>query len=97
MVIHTAKLWGWQDDSLTAKKRAKIARAACRQVAYDAGYQHPLSHVMVKVWHEALIKFISEGGNPMEALTPTYKGSKSYCDTIEGTCHTKSFDFYFFL
>ena len=95
MVIHTAKLWGWQDASLSGWERAKIARAAWKQVAYDAGYKHPLSHSQMKLWHEALIKFISEGGNPMEALSPNYKGSKSYCDTIEGTCHSKCFDFYF--
>jgi hypothetical protein len=29
MVVFTAKLWGWQDPSLTKRQRMKIAMAAC--------------------------------------------------------------------
>ena len=34
MIITTAKLWGWEDDSLSSKRRVRIARAVCKQVAY---------------------------------------------------------------
>ena len=39
MILFTAKLWGWQDPSLTKRKRMRIAMAACRQVAYDYGHR----------------------------------------------------------
>ena len=43
MIITTAKLWGWEDDSLCPKQRIRIARAVCKQVAYDHGYE-PVSY-----------------------------------------------------
>ena len=45
LVLHIAKLWGWKDESLHPRRRMKIARATCTQVAYDFGYAKPLSAV----------------------------------------------------
>ena len=39
MIVTTAKLWGWEDDLLNPKRRVRIARAVCKQVAYDHGYE----------------------------------------------------------
>ena len=50
MIITTAKLWGWEDDSLSSKRRVRIARAVCKQVAYDHGYERPITHNMLSKW-----------------------------------------------
>ncbi len=38
LVIHTAMRWGWRDPFLTQSRRLEIAKAACRQVAFDRLY-----------------------------------------------------------
>ena len=38
MILHTAIMWGWNDPVNTVAMHRKIAKAACRQIAYNFGY-----------------------------------------------------------
>ena len=83
-VLHTAKVWGWQDESLDGRKRMKIARAACHQVAYDFGYEMPFSAAQLKAWDKLLQQQVNEGVAPEDASSPRHAGRRKYCDIIEG-------------
>lgn len=88
MCLFTAKRWGWKDPAIHCKKRKRIARAACRQVAYDYGYATELSSSMLPQWEGRLHSAIDTGAvdsssshpNP---LSPRHCGKQSYCDMIE--------------
>ena len=82
LVIHTATLWGYHDPAIPYKYRCNIAKAACRQVAYDHGYAHTLAHTQLPNWHARMIHSIS-GGESSDPLSPSHCGSKSYIKTIE--------------
>ena len=84
LVLHIAKLWGWKDESLHPRRRMKIARAACTQVAYDFGYAKPLSAVRLRFWESILNNAIADGTS-QEPLSPQNGGSIKYCDKIEST------------
>ena len=62
MVVHCAILWGWRDPCRTYGDRLRIAKAACKLVAYDLGYEKPLAHTQ-------LPHFIFTGGVPISLFT----------------------------
>ena len=82
MVIHTAIMWGWRDPYLTTSRRELIAKAACRQVAYDMGYPVPLAHTRLASWY-GLINATITGGENRDPLSPSQSGRTTYIDTIE--------------
>ena len=86
MILSTAKLWGWLDDTLESRRRVRIARAACRQVAYDHGYKQPITHSMIMSWEETLCDAVTHGTTNVanDILSPKVGGSKQYLDSIEG-------------
>jgi hypothetical protein len=61
LVIHTAQRWGWRDPFLTQSRRLEIAKAACRQVAFDLGYTRPLAHSRLPYWYASLGDAIDSG------------------------------------
>ena len=84
MVIHTAILWGWRDPFLTEKARLRIAKAACRLIAYDMGYPGPLAYTRLPYWYgeinEAILK-----GEDRDPISPSHCGRESYVSEIERT------------
>ena len=85
MILFTAKRWGWKDPLYTARFRKRIARAACRQIAYDHGYAQAFSHNALPAWEGRLNNAIDEGlavssENP---LSPRHCGSTKYVAMIE--------------
>jgi len=82
MVIHTAIMWGWRDPCLTTSRREFIAKAACRQVAYDMGYPVPLVHTRLASWY-GLINSTIAGGENRDPLSPSQSGRTTYIDIIE--------------
>ena len=83
LILHTAKLWGWKDDSLHSKRRMRIARAVCRQVSYDYGYKNTFSAAMLPSWESKLMNAL-DNGNSQQPLSPAHCGTVSYCKRIEG-------------
>ena len=60
MAVTTATLWGWNDQNNNFARRQEIAKAACKQVAYDFGIQSAVSkqHFMCRNHHDALAKSV---------------------------------------
>ena len=96
MALFTAKRWGWKDPAIHCKKRKRIARAACRQVAYDYGYATELSSSMLPQWEGRLHVAIDTGlgtevdpssslssSSSPNPLSPRHCGKQSYCEMIE--------------
>ena len=44
LACFTANKWGYKDKSNTHRRVNLIGKAACRQVAYDCGFQNPLAY-----------------------------------------------------
>jgi len=63
MILFTAKVWGWQDPSLTKRERMRIAMAACKQVAYDYGHRKTLGYTRLPIWEAEVNKAIATGMN----------------------------------
>ena len=82
MCINTAILWGWRDPVLTNKQRCRIAKAACRQVAYNFGYRKPLGSSQMPAWYGMLNRAILSGESS-DPLSPSFCLRKSYIDSIE--------------
>ena len=82
MILFTAKLWGWQDPSLTKRERMRISMAACRQVAYDYGHCKTPGYTMLPKW-EAEVNASIATGIKQDPLSPHHSASTSYCDKIE--------------
>jgi hypothetical protein len=80
LVIHTAMRWGWRDPFLTQSRRLEIAKAACRQVAFDLGYTAPLAHSRLPFWYGNLSEAIASGENLIDndPVSPSHCGSTSY-------------------
>jgi hypothetical protein len=87
LVIHTAMRWGWRDPFLTQSRRLEIAKAACRQVAFDLGYTAPLAHSRLPFWYGNLSEAIDSGENLIDEdpVSPSHCGKTSYVETLEGT------------
>ena len=85
MALKTAELWGWKDDSLDGRRRMRIAKAACRQVAYDFGYEKTFTGSRLTVWELSLADGISIGTTQKSLCSPENGGSEAYVDKIEGT------------
>jgi hypothetical protein len=87
LVIHTAQRWGWRDPFLTQLRRLEIAKAACRQVAFDLGYSRPLAHSRLPYWYVSLGDAIDSGENliDIDPVSPSHCGSTSYVQTVEET------------
>ena len=81
-VVHLATYWGYRDPNLTANERMRISVAACRQVAYDRGFQKPLAHTQVSKWFCCLDSSLKEG-KKLDPLSPSILGKKSYVQKIE--------------
>ncbi len=62
--------------------RRDIAKAACRQVAYDLGYFKSLAHTQLPSWCAKLVKQVT-GGESSDPLSPSHSGSCSYIKSIE--------------
>ena len=82
LVIHTAMRWGWRDPFLTKSRRLEIAKAACRQVAFDRGFTSPLAHSRLPYWYGCLSDAIDLGENS-DPVSPSHCGKTSYVETIE--------------
>lgn len=54
LVLHTTKLWGWQDDLLNSRIRIKIACAMCCQIAYNHNYGTAFSAARLSAWDSIL-------------------------------------------
>lgn len=83
MVIRTAILWGWRDPCLAYKRRQEIAKAACRQVAYDLGYKQPLAHAQLPYWYGRLQDAFATGADQEDPVSPSQCGRQSYVQDIE--------------
>ena len=62
--------------------REFIAKAACRQVAYNMGYAVPLAHTQLASWY-GLINSTITGGENRDPLSPSQSGWTTYIDMIE--------------
>lgn len=82
MVLHTAIMWGWRDACLTRTRREYIAKAACRQVAYDLGYSVSLASSRLPLWYGSINDAITEGENA-DPLLPSMSGRPKYLEAIE--------------
>ena len=80
--------WGWLDNTLELRRRVCIARAVCRQVAYDHGYEQPITHSMILSWEKSLGDAVTNGSENVanDVLSPIVGCSKRYFDSIEGMC-----------
>jgi hypothetical protein len=81
--LQYALLWGYANVYLSPSERRKIAKAACRLVAYDHGYQQPLAHNMMPAWEGQLRDVLEKGEESESCTTPKHAGSKSYVSQIE--------------
>ena len=82
MALHTANLWGWRDPCITRSRREFIAKAACRQVAYDLGYSVSLAPSRLPLWYGSLNDAITTGENA-DPLSPSMSGRSAYIDSME--------------
>ena len=82
LALHTAIKWGWRDPCLTRTRRNYIAKAACRQVAYDLGYSVCLAASRLPFWYGSLNDSIINGENA-DPLSPSQCGTSKYLETIE--------------
>ena len=82
IALHTANMWGWRDPYLTTKRRAYIAKAACRQVPYDFGFATTLAHTMLPAWY-GMVNDAITGGENTDPLSPSMSASPKYLDAIE--------------
>ena len=93
MVLFTAKRWGWSDPTITQKRRQRIARAACIQIAYDYGYQKELASSQLEKWEILLNKSIGNGvSSRTNPLSPLHSGAKTYTSEIEKAYPVEEFD-----
>ena len=67
---------------MTFSRRESIARAACRQVAYDLGYSRALAHTSLPIWYGSINDLVSTGENP-DPLSPSHAGSSKYLEAID--------------
>ena len=61
----------------------QIARAVCRQVSYDYGYENIFSADMLPSWESKVMNAL-DNGNSQQPLSPAHGGTVSYCKRIEG-------------
>ena len=82
LVLHTASLWGYRDPTIPCNTRRDIAKAACRQVAYDLGYFKALAHTQLPSWYAKVSSQVT-GGESSDPLSPSHSGRNSYISNIE--------------
>ena len=69
------------------KRRVRIARAVCKQVAYNHGYEQPITHTninMLSKWEQSLRNAVMNGSENVanDVLSPQVGGLKQYLDMI---------------
>lgn len=67
---------------MTHSRRNFIAKAACRQVAYDLGYKAPLAATRLPYWYGSLNVAIADGEN-QDPVSPSRSGSRKYTDDLD--------------
>lgn len=82
IVLHTAVQWGYHDPLLTNSARQRIAKAACRQVAYDYGFRNVLAVTRMPAWFGELRMALTHGDST-DPLSPSHSGKKGYMDSID--------------
>ena len=82
LVLHTGIMWGRHDPCLTVARRNEIARAACRQVAYDLGYSAPFAYSRLPVWYGMLNTAILDG-EKIDSLSPSRTDRPNYITKLE--------------
>ena len=88
LVLFTALRWGWENNKLTSKEKIHIAKAACRQVAYDCGFKKCLAYSQLPKWKATIDDVIDGKGEVTVDTNPLSKkhiGSIKYVDKIEKT------------
>lgn len=84
--VHYALLWGWHDSYNTVSRRAYIAEAACKMVAYDMGFQRKLASTQLPIWYAKIYRAMLTGEDADDPISPSYCGKKTYLDEIDKNC-----------
>ena len=58
------------------KRRVRIACAVCKQVAYNHGYERPITHNMLSKWEQSLQNAVMNGSENVanDVLSPQVGG-----------------------
>jgi hypothetical protein len=84
-VLQIAYLWGYKSYHLSWKQRQRIAKAACRLVAYDCAFQQSLAASPVPAWDKCLQNSLQTGEDTDKAVSPRHAGSTSYITRIKSS------------
>lgn len=84
MIMFTAKRWGWNSSLHTNAEDQRIARASCRQIAYDYGFQRELAKFQLYKWEKQLNRGIQNGKEGGKGETPL---SRASAGSKKGTLH----------
>ena len=83
MTLLTCKNWGWDDSGTTWKMKIRMARAASRLIAYDAGYRLPFGHSNLIQLDNQLKMSLSNGNESVNEYFYDSRGGKiAYLDFI---------------
>ena len=67
-VLKLIYCWGYNEPQKSYKERLIIAKAACRMVAYDAGFKFPLAYTQVAKWDDKFQQYRKDGENYADFL-----------------------------
>ena len=80
-----AERWGFFDMSKTKKEKARIAKAACKQVSYDRGFKASIGWTQLTEWRKNINDMIDGVSVNMKdnPLDSNHRGTKKYTDEID--------------
>ena len=79
----TANKWGWSSTILSNSTKVQIARAACRQIAYDFGYKCELATSQLHKWNRQLESSIKNGREEEDCDEYTNPLARSKCRSVK--------------
>ena len=81
MTLLACKNWGWDDSGTTWSMKIRMARAASRLVAYDAGYCLPFGHSnLIELDNEVKLSLSKGNKSVKEYFCDTRGGKIAYLD-----------------
>lgn len=74
-VLQFCFAWGYRDPLVSYQERLRIAKAACKVVAYDCGFKTTLAHTRVAAWYAEWRKMYEDGEDAPNCVAPKHIGS----------------------
>ena len=80
MAVSLAKLWGYDNPSLSIREKTQTASAAGKLVSYDYGFSKPIVHYSVCRWCKSLATGVESG--TLRLLDAAHRGKQGLADKI---------------